>query len=210
MRILIADDHNIVRKGLVMIITYEFPSAEIVDVDNSESLLEELSKGKWDIVVCDNSMPPGLSGVESIRQMKEISPGTPIIILSMQPIEELAVRAIKSGASAYLKKDAPGDELIRALKQVLSGRKYMTPEVADAMADALAGNLENISIDNLSAREMEVFTMLSAGKSVSDIAAELDLSPNTISTFRAKIFEKMGFQNNTQLIRYAIQHKLMS
>ncbi|MEO8173222.1 MAG: response regulator transcription factor [Sediminibacterium sp.] len=209
MRALIADDHNLVRKGVVRIIADAFPSAEIVDVDGAESLLEQLSNGKWDIIISDNCMPPGETGVDSIRSIKEIAPGTPVIILSMQPIEELAVRAIKSGASAYLKKDIPGDELIIAVKHVLSGRKYLTPDVADAMADAFAGDHENISIDSLSARESEVFKLLASGKSVSDIAALLTLSPNTISIFRAKIFEKMGFQNNSHLIRYAIDHKLV-
>jgi two-component system invasion response regulator UvrY len=209
MRILIADDHTIVRKGFVLILSDAFPSAEIVDVDSAESLLGQLANGKWDIVISDNAMPPGNSGVDSIKTIKEKAPGTPVIILSMQTVEELAVRAMKSGASAYLRKDIAGEELIRAVKQVLSGRKYMTPDVADALADAVAGDLEDISTDKLSARESEVFKLLALGKSVSDIAAMLTLSPNTISTFRAKIFEKMGFQNNTQLIRYALEHRIV-
>jgi two-component system invasion response regulator UvrY len=209
MRILIADDHTIVREGIKMLLTEAYPSAEIVDVSDSVDLMKLVYKSKWNVIICDISMPPGDSGLEAIKQIKEHSPKTPVIILSMHAPDQYAVRAIKAGAMGYLTKGAATLELVKAVNQVLSGRKYLSPDVADVLADAFE-NLNNTqSVESLSDREFEVFKLLASGKSISDIAKQLILSTNTVSTFRARVFEKMGFHNNLELIRYAVDNKLI-
>jgi len=209
MKVLIADDHTIVREGIRMLLTEAYPFAEITDVSDSVDLIKLVLKQKWDVIICDISMPPGDSGLEAIKQIKEHSPGTPVIILSMHAPDQYAVRAIKAGASGYLTKGAATLELVKAVNQVMSGRKYLSPDVADALADAFENSSQSRSVENLSDREFEVFKLLASGRSISDIAKQLILSTNTISTFRSRIFEKMGFQNNMELIKFAVDNKLI-
>lgn len=209
MRILIADDHAIVREGIKMLLSDAYANAEIVDVSDSVDLMKCIYKQKWDVVICDISMPPGDSGLEAIKKIKETAPKTPVIILSMHAPDQYAVRAIKAGAMGYLTKGAATLELVKAMNQVLSGRKYLSPDVADALADAFENYNNATGVESLSDREFEVFKLIASGKSISDIARQLVLSTNTVSTFRSKVFEKMGFQNNLELIRYAVDHKLI-
>lgn len=209
MKILIADDHTIVREGIKMLLTEAYPFAEITDVSDSVDLMKRVLKGKWDVIICDISMPPGDSGLDAIKQIKEYAPGTPVIILSMHAADQYAVRAIKAGASGYLTKGAATLELVKAVNQVLSGRKYLSPDVADALADAFEHSNSKQTVESLSDREFEVFKLLASGKSISDIAKQLILSTNTISTFRSRVFEKMGFHNNMELIKYAVDNKLV-
>jgi two-component system invasion response regulator UvrY len=208
MRILIADDHTIVREGIKMLLTEAYPAAEIVDVSDAAALLREIAKGKWDVVISDISMPPGDSGLEALQKIKALTPSTPVIILSMQAPEQYAVRAMKYGASGYLTKGAATLELVNAVNMVLSGRKYVSPEVAYVLADAFENISHKQTIEKLSERELEVFRLLASGKTISEISKDLVLSSNTISTFRGRIFEKMGFHNNMELIKYAIDNKL--
>lgn len=209
MRILIADDHTIVREGIKMLLTEAYPLAEIVDVSDAVDLMRLVYKEKWDVIICDISMPPGDSGLEAVKKIKEHSPKTPVIILSMHSPDQYAVRSIKAGAMGYLTKGAATLELVKAVNQVLSGRKYLSPDVADALADAFEHINSAKTVESLSDREFEVFKLLASGHSISDIAKELILSSNTVSTFRARIFEKMGFHNNLELIRYAVDNKLI-
>lgn len=209
MRILIADDHTIVREGIKMLLTEAYPLAEIVDVSDAVDLMRLVYKEKWDVIICDISMPPGDSGLEAVKKIKEHSPKTPVIILSMHSPDQYAVRSIKAGAMGYLTKGAATLELVKAVNQVMSGRKYLSPDVADALADAFEHIDSAKSVESLSDREFEVFKLLASGHSISDIAKELVLSSNTVSTFRARIFEKMGFLNNLELIRYAVDNKLI-
>jgi DNA-binding NarL/FixJ family response regulator len=209
MRILIADDHTIVREGIKLLLTESYPLAEIIDVSDSVDLMKLVYKEKWDVIICDISMPPGDSGLESIKQIKEHTPKTPVIILSMHAPDQYAVRAIKAGAMGYLTKGAATLELVKAVNQVLSGRKYLSPDVADVLADAFENLNTTQSVESLSDREFEVFKLLASGKSISDIAKQLILSSNTVSTFRSRVFEKMGFHNNLELIRYAVDKKLI-
>jgi two-component system invasion response regulator UvrY len=209
MRILIADDHTIVREGIKLLLIEAYPHAEIVDVSDSVDLMKKVYKEKWDVIICDISMPPGDSGLEAIKQVKETSPKTPVIILSMHTPDQYAVRAIKAGAMGYLTKSAATLELVKAVNQVLSGRKYLSPDVADVLADAFEKIHHTQSVESLSDREFEVFKLLASGRSISDIAKQLILSTNTVSTFRARIFEKMGFQNNLELIRFAVDNKMI-
>jgi two-component system invasion response regulator UvrY len=209
MKILIADDHTIVRKGVKMLLSETFAFTDITDVPDSVDLMKMLLKERWNIIISDISMPPGDSGIETIKKIKELAPGTPVLILTMHPPEEYAVRAIKAGASGYLLKSADTKEFIKAVSMILSGNKYLSPEVADIMAEAFMNDDENRSVNKLSNREFEVFKLLSSGKSISQIAKEIILSTNTISTFRAKIFEKMGFHNNLELMKYAVDNKFV-
>lgn len=209
MKILIADDHTLVRQGIKMVLKEAYPVAEIADVADATDLMKEVKKSKWDVIICDISMPPGDSGLEAVKKIKEYSPNTPVIILSMHAPDQYAVRAIKAGAMGYLTKGAATLELVKAVNQVLSGKKYLSPDVADVLADAFEHLSHARPIESLSNREFEVFKLLASGKSIADISKELILSSNTVSTFRARIFEKMGFQNNLELIRYAVDNKLI-
>jgi two-component system invasion response regulator UvrY len=209
MKILVADDHTIVREGIKLLLMEAYPQAEIVDVSDSVDLLKLVYKNKWDVVICDISMPPGDSGLEAIKQIKEYAPKLPVIILSMHGADQYAVRAIKAGAMGYLTKSAATLELVKAVNQVLSGKKYLSADVAGILADAFENMNSTNSVESLSDREFEVFKLLASGKSISEIAKQLILSTNTVSTFRARIFEKMKFNNNLELIRYAVDNKLI-
>jgi DNA-binding NarL/FixJ family response regulator len=208
MRILIADDHTIVREGIKMLLTEAYPFAEIVDVSDAASLLVHVMNDKWDVIISDISMPPGDSGLDMLPKIKAHSPAIPVIILSMQSPEQYAVRAMRAGAAGYLTKGAATLELVNAVNMVLSGRKYVSPEVAYILADAFENTSHKKTIENLSERELEVFRLLAAGKTISEISKEMGLSNNTISTFRGRIFEKMGFHSNMELIRYAIDNNI--
>ena len=209
MRILIADDHTIVREGIKILLTEALPTAEVVDVVDSVCLLKLVYKEKWDVVITDISMPPGDSGLEAVKKIKEHSPSTPVIVFSMHSPDQYAVRAMKAGASGYLTKSAAALELVHAVNQVKAGRRYISEDVAVILAAAFEKKGMDRSIGNLSDRELEVFKLLAVGKSVSEIASELILSINTINTFRGRLLEKMNFQNNMQLIRYAVDNRLV-
>lgn len=209
MRILIADDHTIVREGLMMLLSEAFPFAEIVDAVDSASLLKLVFKEKWDVVITDISMPPGDSGLEAVKKIKEYAPALPVIVFSMHSPDQYALRAMRAGASGYLTKSAAGVDLVGAIKQVQSGKRYITEDVAVALADAFERKDMDRSIENLSDRELEVFKLLASGKSVSEIASQLILSINTINTFRGRLLDKMQFQNNMELIRFAVDNRLV-
>jgi two-component system invasion response regulator UvrY len=210
MTILLADDHVLIRDGIKFLLSAAYPLAAITVASDSVELLQKVPLEKWDVIVLDISMPPGDSGLESIRLIKEQFPKTPVVVLSMHPIDQYAVRAIKAGASGYLNKGEAGQELIKAINHVLSGRRYLGPEVALAMADTIEG-IDNKprSLEKLSDRELEVLKMLASGMPVADISKKLGLRSNTVSTFRSKIFEKMNFQNNVELVKYAVTNKLV-
>lgn len=209
MRILIADDHTIVREGIKFVLIEAYPFATIQEVSDSVDLMKLIYKEPWDIVICDISMPPGDSGLISIRKIREHAPKLPVIILSMHPADQYAVRAIRAGAMGYLTKGSAAKELVKAVNTVMSGKKYLSEDIANILADAFAHLDGNQNLDALSDRELEVFKLLASGKTIGDIAALLFLSTNTISSFRSKIFEKMGFNNNLELIRYAVDNKLV-
>jgi two-component system, NarL family, invasion response regulator UvrY len=207
-RILLADDHAIVRKGLKQLILDEFPSAEVGEVGDVESLVASVMKGKWDVIVSDISMP-GRSGVEALYQIKEINPSIPVLIMSMHPEDQYALRVLKAGASGYLNKDSVHEELIPAIQMVRNGRKYITPAIAQKLVGAISSGTDKQLHEFLSDREFDVLKMLASGKSVSDIAHQLSLSATTVSTYRARILEKMRMKTNADLTRYAIEKKLI-
>jgi|SRR5882757_3549070 len=208
LRILIADDHTVVRKGLRQILLEEFPSATIEEVPDAEELIKKVLTSKWDVVISDLSMP-GRSGLDALHQIKQISADLPVLILSIHPEEHYALRVLKAGASGYLSKDSAPAELVNAIKKVLLGKKYISANVAEKLA-------ANFSIDNdkqlhetLSDREFDVMKLLATGKSVSDIADTLALSVTTVSTYRARIMTKMNLKTNADLTKYAIENNLL-
>lgn len=207
-RIIIADDHTVVRKGLKQILLEEFPSAHIEEVSDAEELLKKVMKSEWDVVISDLSMP-GRSGLESLQQIKQYYPRLPVLILSVHSEEHYAIRVLKAGASGYLSKDTASDELVKAVNRVLLGKKYITASIAEKLASTLDHDNEKPSHEHLSDREFEVLKLIAGGKSVSDIAAMLSLSVTTVSTYRARILTKMNMKTNADLTLYAIENKLL-
>jgi DNA-binding NarL/FixJ family response regulator len=207
-RILIADDHTVVRKGLKQILLEEYPSAVIDDVPDAEELLKKLLKNEYDIVISDLSMP-GRSGLEALQQIKQHYPKLPVLILSVHSEEHYAIRVLKAGGAGYLSKDTASEELVKAVNRVLTGRKYITSSIAEKLAATLDHDNDKLSHENLSDREFEVLKLLAGGKSVSDIAASLSLSVTTVSTYRARIMLKMNMKTNADLTLYCVQNKLM-
>ena len=208
LRILIADDHTVVRKGLKLILKEAFPFAEIEEVSDAEDLYKRVIKSKWDVVISDISMP-GRSGLDVLQQIRQDQPKLPVLILSIHPEEHYAMRVLKAGASGYLNKDSASEELVKAVNQLLLGKKYITAAVADKLASSLDQDYSKLSHENLSDREFEVLKLLASGKSVSDIAKQFSLNVTTISTYRSRIMEKMKLRTNADLTLYAIENKLM-
>jgi DNA-binding NarL/FixJ family response regulator len=207
MRFLIADDHAIVRKGLIQLLREEFTMAEVKEVTNGTSVLEEVQKQAWDAILLDISMP-GRSGIEILKQLRTNGIKTPVLIISMFPEEQYAIRALKAGASGFLNKESANEELLAAVHKIVSGRKYISSAIADKLAQTLGDTGEIPAHEHLSDREMQVLQLIASGKTVSEIAEEISLSVNTISTYRTRILEKLSLHNNAELTRYAIDHRL--
>ena len=207
-KFLIADDHSLIRKGLSTLLREEFPGAEVSEVTDSFSLIKEAVVKKWDLIISDISMP-GRNILETLRQLKKLLPATPVLILSVHPEDQYVVRALKAGASGYLNKESHPDELLKAVKQLLQGKKYISAEGAEKLAAAFGDDPNQLPHEKLSEREFDVLKRLASGKTVSDIATSLSLSVNTISTYRSRILEKMNMQNNAELTLYAVENKLI-
>jgi two-component system invasion response regulator UvrY len=208
LRVLIADDHAIVRKGLRQLIMEEFPTSEIVEIEDVENLIRQVMKGKWDLVICDISMP-GRSGLEALQQIKEIDPDLPVLIISMYPEDQYALRVFKAGASGYLSKDVVHQELIPAIQMIRNGRKFITPGIAEKLLGALNTDKNKEPHETLSNREFDVMKMLAAGRTITEIAEQLSLSATTVSTYRSRILEKTGLRNNADITRYSLERKLI-
>lgn len=208
LKILITDDHAIIRKGLQQIIVEAYPSAFIEEACDAESAIKKLLKGKFNVVICDLSMP-GRSGLDVVQYAKQNLPKTPVLILSMHPEEQYAIRTLKAGAAGYLCKDAATGELVNAMQKVLQGRKYVSSSIAEKMALELESRTNKPPHEILSDREFHVFKLLATGKAVSEIAEELSLSLTTVSTYRARVMIKMNMRNNVELTRYALDNKLI-
>ena len=207
-RVLIADDHAIVRKGLTQILKDEYPSAQVEEVSNVEELIGMVVHHDWDVIICDISMP-GRSGMEALPQIKQLKPAIPVLIMSMHSEDQYAIRAFKAGASGYLNKDTVHEELIAAVKMIRLGRKYITNTIAEKLANSLKNDGNRMLHEYLSDREFDVFKMLAEGKSVSEIADKLSLSPTTVSTYRSRILDKMNMKTNADITRYAITYELI-
>jgi len=207
MKILLADDHAVVRSGLKQILTEAFSRATYGEARNGQEALDLVWKQNWDVVVLDITMP-GRSGLDVLRQIKESKPKLPVLVLSMHPENQFATRVLKCGASGYMTKESAPAELVGAIKNVLAGRRYVSASLAESLAASLSTN-HKAPQDKLSDREFQALRLIASGKTVSEIARELSLSVKTISTYRARILEKMGLKNNAELMRYAMQHRLV-
>lgn len=208
LQIIIADDHAIVRKGLKQILLDEMLDAQVSEASSAENLLEIMRQQKFDLVISDISMP-GRSGIDLLKQLHIDYPSLPVLILSMHPETQYAMRALKAGAAGYLTKDTASEELVKAVQQILNGRKYISPSLAELLAENVGGNTTETSHEILSDREFEVMKMIAAGKSISEIAEALSISINTVSTYRSRVLEKMKLQTNANLTLYAVEHKLI-
>jgi two-component system invasion response regulator UvrY len=206
-KIIIADDHAVVRKGLVQILHEAFPHAAITEVTDAESLLKKVFEETWDLAISDISMP-GISGLEVLQQIKLHYPKLPVLMLSMHSEDQYAIRVLKAGASGFLNKDFEPDQLVVAVNRLLSGKKYITQNIAEKLAGTL--DLENNKLPHecLSNREFEVLKYIASGQTVTDIANRLSLSVTSVSTYRARIIHKMNFKNNADLMLYSIENKL--
>lgn len=207
-RVLIADDHTVVRRGLKQILLEGFPTAQIEEVPDAEELIKRVMQAEWDVVISDLSMP-GRSGLEALQQIKQVQPKLPVLILSIHPEEQYAIRVLKAGASGYLSKDSAPDELVNAVQRVLLGKKYITDTIAEKLASVLDQDSNKSPHEYLSDREFSVLKMLAGGKSVSEIAESLFLSVTTVSTYRSRIMTKMNMKSNADLTLYAVEHKLL-
>ena len=209
MKILIADDHTIVREGIKQILA-EIPEVTVTDeARNGQEVLQNVWDNDYDIVLLDITMP-GRSGLDILKQLRTDKPALKILILSMHPEEQYAIRAFKAGAFGYLTKESSPHELIEAIRKISDGKKYVSSSLAETLASHLETKSEKPLHDMLSDREYEVMCMIASGKTVKEIAAELSLSVKTISTYRARILEKMNMKNNAQLTHYTIQNRLVN
>ena len=206
-RILIADDHPIVRRGLKQILSDEPDMAVPGEAGDAREVLELVEGGDWDIVILDITMP-GKNGLDILKDLKQKYPKLPVLVLSIHPEDQYAVRALKTGASGYLTKESAPEELVKAIRKILNRGKYVSASLAERLAFDLetGGGASHIRLSN---REYQVMLMIAAGKRISDIAAEMSLSVKTISTYRTRILEKMNLKNNAEITHYAIKNFLV-
>jgi DNA-binding NarL/FixJ family response regulator len=208
MKILITEDHAVVREGLKLILADHFKKAVFGEARTATEALDLVWKEKWDVVLLDITLP-GRSGLEVLKEIKRSRPKLPVLILSMHPEDQFAVRMLKAGAAGYLTKESAGEELVGAIKKVIGGGRYVSPALAERMASYLTIDLQKAPHERLSDREFLILRTIASGKQVGQIAKELSLSVSTVSTYRARILEKMDMKNNAELTHYALQKSLV-
>lgn len=209
MRIMLADDHPVVRNGLKRILAEGFPRAEFVDAGDGNEVLSRLATGNCDLLVLDIHMP-GLNGLEVLEETKKLRSRLPVIVLSVCPEDQYALRCLRSGAAAYLNKESAPEELVTVARKVLAGGRFLSAHLAEMMAFSLAAPESDPPHGQLSNRELEVMTMIAAGKRLMMIAEELHLSVKTVGTYRGRVLQKMHMLTNAELTRYVIEHKLVA
>ncbi len=208
LKILIADDHSIVREGLKQVLADTSDMVVSDEAASTEEALKKALEGDFDVVVLDISMP-GRGGLDALKQIKSQKPKLPVLILSMYSEEQYALRVLKAGAAGYLTKESAPDELIDAIRKVSKGMKYVSAHLAEEIAFALDSDFERPIQETLSDREFQVLCMIASGKTAREIAGELALSVKTVSTYRSRILEKMRMKSNAELTHYAIKNKLV-
>lgn len=208
-KILIADDHAVVRKGLMKILTESDAGISVDEAGDGQEALTRVLRERYELVLLDISMP-GRGGLEVLKEIRSHRPHLPVLVISMHPEEEYAVRALRAGASGYAIKDTAAKELAGAIRKVLGGGRYVSASLAENLARDLGSKNDRLPHETLSDREYQVLRMIASGKKVSEIAGELSLSVKTISTYRSRILEKMQAKNNAELTRYAFQNRLVT
>jgi DNA-binding NarL/FixJ family response regulator len=207
-KILIADDHAIVREGLKQILSESPDLVVVAEASSGQEVLEKISKNDLDLVVLDIAMP-GRGGLDILKEIKTQKPRLPVLMLSMYPEEQYAIRVLKAGASGYLTKESAPDELVKAIRQISQGKKYISPSLAEKLAIDLELGPDKLPHEILSDREYQVMCMIASGKTLKEIADGLSLSIKTISTYRSRILEKMNMKTNAELTHYAIKSNLV-
>jgi len=208
MRILIADDHAVVRRGLKQILAEAFKRSVFGEATNSQETLDLVWKEPWDIVILDLTMP-GRSGLDVLKEIKRTRPKLPVLILSMHPEDQFAVRLLKAGASGYMTKESAPEELVGAVKKAVGGGRYVSAALAEKLASLIVHDTLVAPHERLSDREFLILRMIASGKTVGAIARDLSLSAKTVSTYRARVLEKMCLSNNSELVHYAFQYQLV-
>jgi two-component system invasion response regulator UvrY len=205
---LIIDDHAVVRRGLHQILRESFPDASFGDANSAAEALDLAGQQRWDIALIDLNLK-GRDGLSLLEEMKRVYPAMPALVLSAYPEEEFAVRCLRLGASGYVTKDSAPDELASAVRKTISGGKYVTAALAEKLAGIVAADVGVAAHEALSNREMQVLQQVASGRSLKQIAVELNLSEKTVATYRARIAEKLQISSNVELTRYALIHKLV-
>ncbi|MGC3976390.1 MAG: response regulator transcription factor [Nitrospira sp.] len=208
-KILVVDDHAVVRQGVKQILNEQFQGAVIGEARNAEEMIDRIRKFTWDIVVLDVGMP-GKSGLDALKDLKQVCPKLPVLVLSAYPEDQLARRMLKAGASGYLTKDSAPNELVQALKKILGGGKFVSASMAELLVANLNEEVGRPLHEVLSDREYQVMCLIAVGKSLKEIADDLCVGISTINTYRARILEKMQFKNNTELTHYALENRLVN
>ena len=207
-KILIADDHAIVREGLKQIVAEEKDILVAGEAENANRLMELLENENWSLVVLDINMP-GKSGLEALKDIKQLYPDLPVLILSMFSEDQYGLRAIKAGASGYLKKVSAPTELVTAIRKIVSGGKYINQSLAEKLAEKFESTKKELMHEKLSDREYQIMCNIALGKTAEEIAQELSISINTVYSYRNRILEKMSMRSNVELTKYVIQNKLI-
>ena len=208
MKVLIADDHPVVRHGLKQILAADPEMVVVGEAKNGGEVLELARKLEWDVAILDYSMP-GRSGVELLSELKREFPQRPVLILSMHPEELHARRVLKAGGAGYMNKESAGEELVAAIRKVVGGGRYVSASLAEKLAVELAPDAQKLPHETLSDREYRVMWLLASGKPINQIGKEMFLSPSTISTYRVRILRKLGLATNAALVHYAVKHQLI-
>jgi len=208
-RVLIVDDHPVVRKGLQQILAEEPDIAAAVEAENASQMLRMVGEEQWDIVVLDITLPDR-SGLEALKDLKAMRPELPVLILSMHPEDQYALRVLKAGAAGYMNKDSASEELANAVKKVVGGGRYVSPSMAEKLAALVGEDYAQLPHESLSDREYQVMCMLASGRRLKEVAEELCISSKTVSTYRARVLEKMGMSSNAELTYYAVKNGLIT
>ena len=208
-RILISDDHAIVREGIKQILADTNDLVAAGEATNGHEVMEHVRREDWDMVLLDLAMP-GKDGLETLKEIKREKPKLPVLVLSIYPEEQYAVRALKAGASGYLTKESAPEELIAAIRRVSQGGKYISSSLAEKLASHLEEDADKPVHETLSDREYQVMLMIASGKTVKEIADDMYLSVKTVSTYRVRALSKMGMKNNSEFTYYAIKYGLIS
>ena len=208
LKIMLVDDHAIVRQGIRQLLLNHAVAREVVEADSGAQALASLDTDPFDIVLLDISLPD-MNGVEVLKRLKRRQPRTPVMMFSMYPEDQYAVRSLKAGASGYLSKTVTASQMIEAIRQVAAGRKYVSPALAEALADYVSFDSDQLPHEKLSDREYQTLCMLASGKRLTDIAHALSLSVKTVSVYRARLLEKMKLNNNAELTFYVMSNRLV-
>lgn len=207
-RVLIADDHAILRRGLKEILMRELDGVMCGEAENGQLALDQIQSRDWDLLILDITMP-GRGGLDVLKNLKALRPRLPVLVLSMHPEDQYGKRVLKAGASGYMNKESAPEELMKAVRKLLGGGRYVSPALAETLASDLSQDTGRPAHESLSDREFEVLRKIASGKTVSQIAEELHLSVTTVSTYRARILEKMGMSTTAELMRYALRNHLV-